>query len=74
MSTTYQQEQLVTHIRLELYNGDLPCGPRAIVARMRDLCVPAIPSERTIARILSRNGLTHARRGIYSGEETAVGS
>ena len=61
-----QVEQCVILVRLELYNHTLPCGPKAVRDRCRDFYhLTALPSERTIGRILSRNGLTHGRTGIY---------
>ena len=59
-------EQCVIFVRLELYNRDMPCGPKAVKERLRTFYhVKPLPSERTIARILSRNGLTHGRTGFY---------
>ncbi len=59
-------EQCVIFVRLELYNRDMPCGPKAVKERLRAFYhVKPLPSERTIARILSRNGLTHGRTGFY---------
>lgn len=64
--TKQQIEQCVIFVRLELYNRDLPCGPKAVKERLSDFYhVKPLPSERTIARILSRNGLTHGRTGLY---------
>ena len=67
--TREEIEEIVVHIRLELYNRGLPCGPRAVRARMRDLDITSGPSVRTIARTLEHNGLTHGRTGIYPGEK-----
>jgi hypothetical protein len=62
-------EQIVIHLRLHLYNRGLPCGPRALRRRLADeLPDMRLPSERTIARILARNGLTRERTGHYPGE------
>ena len=64
--TKDQIEQCVIFVRLELYNRDLPCGPKAVRQRLEAFYhVKPLPSERTIARILSRNGLTHGRTGLY---------
>ena len=64
--TKQQIEQCVVFVRLELYNHDMPCGPNAVRKRLDDFYhVKPLPSERTIARILSRNGLTHGRTGFY---------
>ncbi|MDA3788293.1 MAG: hypothetical protein PF503_07330 [Desulfobacula sp.] len=73
-SIDYKQEKLtkqelevaVVSVRLELYNRDRPCGPKPILKRLEEfhpLC--SLPSERTIARILSQQGLTHRRTGWY---------
>ena len=64
-------EQIVVMARLELYNRGLPCGPKAFCRRLdkREALRP-LPSERTIARILARNGLTYGRTGWYEGEES----
>jgi putative transposase len=60
-------EECVTFARLELYNRDVPCGPKAVQERLRTFYqVKPLPSERTIARILARNGLTHGRTGFYA--------
>ena len=64
--TKQQIEQCVVFVRLELYNRDLPCGPKAVRKRLDAFYhVKPLPSERTIAHILSRNGLTHGRTGFY---------
>ena len=64
--TKQKIEECVTFVRLELYNRDMPCGPKAVQERLRAFYhVKPLPSERTIARILSRRGLTHGRTGLY---------
>jgi len=64
--TKQEIEECVTFVRLELYNNDLSCGPKAIRERLeQNYHIKPLPSERTIARILARNGLTHGRTGIY---------
>jgi putative transposase len=64
--TKQEIEECVTFVRLELYNRDLPCGPEAIRERLETFYhVKSLPSERTIARMLARNGLTHGRTGVY---------
>ena len=64
-------EQIVVMVRLELYHKGLPCGPKALRKRLDEHEVlKPLPSERAIARILSRNGLTHGRTGWYEGEKT----
>ena len=64
-------EQIVVAVRLELYNRGLPCGPKALRRRLdeREVLRP-LPSERTIACILARNGLTCGRTGCYEGDES----
>ena len=70
MSDDVNMEQIVVTVRLELYNQGLPCGPRALRRRLeKQEQLSPVPSERTIARILSRNGLTRGRTGWYEGEE-----
>lgn len=65
--TKQEIEECVTFVRLELYNRDMPCGPKAVQDRLRSFYhVRPLPSERTIARILARHGLTHGRTGFYS--------
>lgn len=64
-----EMQELVTFVRLELYNRALPCGPGALRRRLRDHYeLTGVPSERTIARILARNELTHGRTGWYDDE------
>jgi len=64
-----QVEQIVVMVRLQLYNRSLPCGPKALRKRLDEHeCLNPLPSERTIARMLARNGLTHGRTGWYEGE------
>jgi putative transposase len=64
--TKDQIEQAVIFMRLELYNRDLPCGPKAVRQRLEAFYhAKRLPPETTIARILSRNGLTHSRTGLY---------
>lgn len=59
-------EGCVTFVRLELYNRDRPCGPKAVRKRLKEFYhVSPLPSERTIARILSHCCLTHGRIGFY---------
>ena len=64
--TKDQIEQAVIFVRLEQYNRSLPCGPKALRQRLEGFYhVKLLPTETTIARILSRNGLTHSRNGLY---------
>ena len=67
--TNNRTEQVVTFIRLHLYNRGVCCGARAIQRHMHELDETTIPSLRTIGRILARHGLTHGRTGFYPGEE-----
>ncbi len=61
--------QILIMVRLELYNRQLPCGPSALRRWLQKhySFMPPL-SERTIARILARNGLTHARTGCYEAD------
>ena len=63
--TEEEIEEHVRFARLELYNRDLPCGPRAICERLEERQVHPLPSERTIARLLAGLNLTHGRTGFY---------
>jgi hypothetical protein len=64
--TKQEIEEAVTFVRLELYNRDIPCGPKPIRKRLDEFYhLKPLPSERTIARLLSRHGLTHRRTGFY---------
>jgi len=62
-------EEIVTMIRLNLYNHGLPCGSKEIRKKMNESVVEPLPSERTISRILARNALTNQRTGWYPGEQ-----
>ena len=57
--------ELVKMVRLNLHNRDVFCGAQAIRWEMQDLGIAQPPSIRTINRILSREGLTHRRTGVY---------
>ncbi len=63
--TTREIEEIVTVVRLSLYNRDLFCGAQAIRWELEELGVQPRPSLRTIARILARRELTHRRTGRY---------
>lgn len=63
--TPREIEETVKLVRLELYDQELFCGAQAIRWRLEELGVVPLPSERTIARILVRHGLTHRRTGRY---------
>jgi len=61
-------EEIVTMIRLNLYNHGLHCGPKEIRKKMDEYDEKPLPSERTISLILVRQGLTHQRTGHYPGD------
>lgn len=66
-------EDLVVLVRLERYNRGLSCGPKALRQRLKEhYSLNPLPSERTIARILSRNGLTHGRTGWYPEDREEI--
>ena len=66
-------EEAVVMVRLELYNRGLPCGPKALRQRLDEhYVIRPLPSERTIARMLARNGLTHRRTGWCIGDEAEM--
>jgi predicted nucleic acid-binding Zn ribbon protein len=70
-----QVEEVVVHARLGLYNRGMPCGPRVLREHIEEVFgVRSSPSERTIARMLARNGLTHRRTGWYPGEHRESGA
>lgn len=65
--TKYTREEIkkiVIMIRLELYNQGLCCGAKAIKNKMENNNIEPVPSESTIKRLLSSNGLTHGRTGF----------
>ena len=65
----HEVENLVALARLELYNRGASCGPKAVRERLDDAyAVQPLPSTRTIARILTRQGLSHGRTGFYDDE------
>jgi putative transposase len=63
--TRREIEQIVVMQRLYLYNRGLPCGAKAIRLLLDQQDLRPLPSTSTIQRILSQNGLTHARTGFY---------
>lgn len=68
-----ETERMVSFVRLELYNRALPCGPKAIRARMDQFYgFSLLPSTSTISRILAKHGLTHQRTGWYDGDQPAM--
>ena len=67
--TIREVEEIVIYARLARYNRDMPCGPRALRKHLKEvLDVESLPSERSIAGMLARNGLTHGRTGLYPGD------
>jgi putative transposase len=58
-------EEIVTMVRLSLYNRGRSCGAHAILKELAQLHVQPLPSLSTIKRILTRRGLTHGRTGHY---------
>jgi hypothetical protein len=63
--TRREIEQIVVMERLHLYNRGRPCGAKAIRLLLDQQALRPLPSISTIQRILSQNGLTHARTGFY---------
>jgi hypothetical protein len=51
-------------VSLHLYNHGLPCGPKEIRKKVDESDEEPLPSERTISRILARQGLTHKNRMV----------
>ena len=65
-------DEIVALVRLELYNRGAACGPKAVRERLdKAYDVHPLPSPRTIARILTRQGLSHGRTGFYDDEPSA---
>jgi len=63
-------EQMVVMVRLEQYNRGELYGPRALRQRLHQhYALKPLPSERAIASILARHGLTEGRTGWYESEE-----
>ncbi len=61
-----ETEEIVVLVRLHLYNRGLSCGPKAIKKYLADeYAIDPLPSDRTIGRILNRQGLTKQRTGNY---------
>ena len=69
--TPEEVEQMVVIVRLELYNRGKLCGPTAVRTRLHGhYALKPLPAERSIARMLARHGLSHARTGCpdtYAG-------
>ena len=71
--TKREVEKCIIFVRLELYNRMLPCGPKAVRERCRDFYHRTrLPSERTITRILSINGLPMAEQEFTSKRNLAI--
>ena len=65
----HEVENIVALARLELYNRGAACGPKAVRERLDEAyAVQPLPSTRTIARILTRKGLSNGRTGFYDDE------
>lgn len=68
--SSHEIEQIVTLVRLSLYNRGLFCGAQAIRWELEDLAITPLPSLRTINRLLARHDLTHRRTGRYEAKGT----
>ena len=68
MNEDQRTQEVVKLIRLSLYNKEVNCGAQVIRQHMQDLGEKHVPSVRTISRILSHQGLTHGRTGLYPGD------
>ena len=62
--------EIIKFVRQNLYNAGLFHGPQAIFWELEDQGVKPLPSERTIARVLAREELTHRRTGRYEPKGT----
>lgn len=62
--------EIIKFVRQSLYNAGLFHGPQAIFWELEDQGVKPLPSERTIARVLVREELTHRRTGCYEPKGT----
>jgi len=62
--------EIIKFVRQSLYNAGLFHGPQAIFWELEDQGVRPLPSERTIARVLAREELTHRRTGSYEPKGT----
>lgn len=64
--TKSETEELIVMARLHLYNRELPCGTKPIRNYLAsEYAIDPLPSERTIVRVLSQQGLTNRRTGNY---------
>jgi hypothetical protein len=57
--------EIVAMVRLNHYNRSRNYGANAIIHEMETMGVRPLPSIRTIARILTRLGLSNGRTGHY---------
>jgi hypothetical protein len=70
LRTAQEVEEIIISVRLSLYNQMVSCGPAAVRRTMDTMYnVRPLPSERTIARILAKHGLTYGRTGWYQGDD-----
>jgi len=69
LCTAQEIEETIVFIRLHLYHRAVPCGPKAIREIMDSHHIRPLPAERSIARALAQNGLTHGRTGWYEGDD-----
>jgi putative transposase len=58
-------EEIVAMVRLNRYNRGHTHGANAIIHEMESMGARPLPSLRTIARILTRLGLSNGRTGHY---------
>jgi len=58
-------EKIVAMIRLNRYNWGSAHGANAILQEIKSMGIRPTPSPSSIARILSRLGLTNGRTGHY---------
>jgi hypothetical protein len=64
--TKSEIEEIVVMTRLHLYNRELPCGAKQIRNYMAsEYAINPLPSKRTITQVLSQQGLTNRRTGLY---------
>ena len=56
--TQVQLEAVVKLERLDLYNQEKPFGAKAVWQHLEGIGIKNLPSERTIGRILEKQGLT----------------
>ena len=56
-----ERDNIITYVRLDLYNKALPYGAKAMIIKMKELEVTPIPSLSTINRVLRENYLRAER-------------